>query len=487
MNSRQPGVQRCQIQRILPEDKSGLSIDMINPLLFGRGFFYVFILIKPIYTMDLMYQRGKYKMAVNLEDLRRGVTLTPSSSSLAEEEVTFKGKMKALYRKVCVNYWPYWTAVLTAAILNVFWFALSGGAWGVTTEFTRWGGHLLALFGIDVSNWLYFEQIKMRDMPWDRGSGWLIFGMLGGALMTAFLSNNFKIRVPQQKSRLVQAFIGGILTGFGARLAMGCNLGSFFSAIPQFSLHGWIFMLGMFPGTYLGTKIALHPLIMGKPKRKKRGKTGANFGQVSPRVQTVLGIAVAIAIVLGSVYYFSFDKSKLAFALLFGAAFGICIQRGRICFTSAFRELWITKQGALGRALALSMIVSTIGFAILMSLGVEAKAEPASLGVFIGAIIFGIGIVLAGGCETGWMYRSMEGYVQLWFAGLGTIVGATLLAWSWDRAGLYQLLVAPYSEVNLVESWGWSGAIFGTVALLVTWYLFITWWESRDSQKKLTK
>jgi uncharacterized protein len=426
-------------------------------------------------------------MAINSNQLEKGVPFSPYKQQTLVEAESFKGRLLALYQKVLVNYWPYWAAVLAAAVLNIFWFALSGGAWGVTTEFTRWGGHLLQLLGFDVSGWLYFEQIKLENMPWDRGSGWLIFGMLGGALLTALLSNNFKIRMPQQRSRLLQGFIGGVLAGFGARLAMGCNLGSFFSAVPQFSLHGWIFMLGMFPGTYLGTKIALHPLVMGKRKPRSRGGKRTSKGQVPTKVQTILGVIVGGAIVLASIYYFSAGQSKLAFALLFGAAFGVCIQRGRICFTSAFRELWITKQGALGRALALGMIVSTIGFAILMNLGVEARAEAASIGVFLGAIIFGIGIVLAGGCETGWMYRSMEGYVQLWFAGIGTVVGATLLAWSWDGLGLYQFLVEPFPTINLVERWGWTGAIFGTVGLLLAWYLLITWWESRDSLKKLAK
>lgn len=425
-------------------------------------------------------------MSMNQTEVKRSVPLTPYTGATAQVE-TFGSRMKGLYQTVFLNYWPYWAAVLGASILNIFWFALSGGAWGVTTEFTRWGGHLLALVGYDASGWLYFEQIKLKGMPWERGSGWLIFGMLGGALMTALLSNNFKIRMPQQKRRLLFAFIGGALAGFGARLAMGCNLGSFFSAVPQFSLHGWIFMLGMFPGTYIGTKLALHPLVMGKPSRKRGGSAANSKGQVSGKVQTILGVAVLAAMVLGSMYYFSADQSKLAFALLFGAGFGVLIQRGRICFTSAFREMWITRQGALGRALALGMIVSTIGFAILMNLGVEARAESASLGVFLGAILFGIGIVIAGGCETGWMYRSMEGYVQLWFAGLGTVVGATALAWAWDGAGLYEALVKPYEAVNLVESWGWFGGIAGTFALLIGWYLFITWWEARDSRKKLAK
>ncbi|VEI48207.1 putative inner membrane protein [Actinobacillus equuli] len=35
----------------------------------------------------------------------------------------------------------------------------------------------------------------------------------------------------------------------------------------------------------------------------------------------------------------------------------------------------------------------------------------------IGGLLFGFGIVVAGGCETGWMYRAMEGQVHfMWWA-----------------------------------------------------------------------
>ena len=31
--------------------------------------------------------------------------------------------------------------------------------------------------------------------------------------------------------------------GYGTRLSFGCNVGAYFSAIPSFSLHGWIFRI----------------------------------------------------------------------------------------------------------------------------------------------------------------------------------------------------------------------------------------------------
>ncbi|MHB0869815.1 MAG: selenium metabolism membrane protein YedE/FdhT [Chloroflexota bacterium] len=394
---------------------------------------------------------------------------------------SFAARLRAMRDRVFVEYWPYWAAAMVLAVLNVFEFGFGGRAWGVTTEFTRWGGHLMQLLGVDVSGWLYFEQIGLEGMPWDRGSGWINIGMLLGALIGALLSTNFKIRMPRQRIRLVQGFVGGAIAGFGARLAMGCNLGSFFSAIPQSSFHGWLFMAGLFLGTYLGTKIVLLPVFLGKPE-SRRGRHAELTPEPSGRsIQPTLGLVLLGLVGLGVAYYVLFGRWTLGVWLLFGVGFGFAIERGRFCFTSAFRELWITRQADLSRALALGMMVATIGMAILIYAGRRPEVQWASPGALLGGILFGIGIVVAGGCETGWMYRSAEGYVQLWMAGLGTIVGATLLAWAWGSAGLYHYLVEGWPKVALFQSIGWPAAILSTLALLAGWYLFVTWWESRGS------
>jgi uncharacterized membrane protein YedE/YeeE len=58
----------------------------------------------------------------------------------------------------------------------------------------------------------------------------------------------------------MQAVVGGMIAGFGARLAMGCNLAAFFTGIPQFSLHAWFFAVATAIGSYFGAKFTLLPL-----------------------------------------------------------------------------------------------------------------------------------------------------------------------------------------------------------------------------------
>lgn len=116
--------------------------------------------------------------------------------------------------------------------------------------------------------------------------------------------------------------------------------------------------------------------------------------------------------------------------LFLGALFGFVLQRGRFCITGAFRDLYIQKSGKYFIALLIAITIQAIGFFTLKQLGII-SVEPAgklALGaVLIGAFIFGIGIVLAGGCATGTWYRAGEGLVGSWLALLVYIVFSALM------------------------------------------------------------
>ena len=58
---------------------------------------------------------------------------------------------------------------------------------------------------------------------------------------------------------IVTRYFGGILLGFGARLAKGCNAGALYSSMATFSLSGWVFLIAMTLGA-----IACLKLLAGK-------------------------------------------------------------------------------------------------------------------------------------------------------------------------------------------------------------------------------
>jgi hypothetical protein len=165
-----------------------------------------------------------------------------------------------LYKKAFQQAWPAWLGGILLGLLNVLEFAFKK-PWGITTSESRWTGWFLYALDVQIDKapqWLYYQQYKTLINPPLLDSGTLIdMGIIAGALISALLAYDFKLRVPAKKSRLAQGFIGGVLMGYGARLAMGCNIGGFFSAIPQLAFNGWVFFIGLLIGGYIGAKLVV--------------------------------------------------------------------------------------------------------------------------------------------------------------------------------------------------------------------------------------
>lgn len=49
--------------------------------------------------------------------------------------------------------------------------------------------------------------------------------------------------------------------GYGARIAFGCNIGAFFSGVASMSLHGWIYVVFIFLGAWIGSKLLVKYLM----------------------------------------------------------------------------------------------------------------------------------------------------------------------------------------------------------------------------------
>lgn len=106
--------------------------------------------------------------------------------------------------------------------------------------------------------------------------------------------------------------------------------------------------------------------------------------------------------------------------LLVGILFGVLLQRGRLCFNSAIRDVKMTKDNYLLKMALLAILVETIGFQLVAQLGLI-KLNPLPfipLAQIIGGFLFGMGMVLAGGCASGVTYRIGEGYITAFVAAI---------------------------------------------------------------------
>ena len=106
--------------------------------------------------------------------------------------------------------------------------------------------------GFDVSTWNYFtgpNGAALKNTVLADSTSVLNFGIILGAFIAAAFQGNFK---PKKIKPGIAgaALIGGLLMGYGSRLAFGCNIGAYFSGIASFSLHGWVWMIMAIIGTY---------------------------------------------------------------------------------------------------------------------------------------------------------------------------------------------------------------------------------------------
>ncbi|WP_414050980.1 YeeE/YedE family protein [Macrococcus animalis] len=104
--------------------------------------------------------------------------------------------------------------------------------------------------------------------------------------------------------------------------------------------------------------------------------------------------------------------------LIVGALLGFVMQRTRFCLTGGFRDMYVQKNNKMFYALLIAISIQAIGLYVLTSMNIiHIEYEAFSvIGTILGSFVFGIGIVLAGGCATGTWYRAGEGLIGSWIA-----------------------------------------------------------------------
>ncbi len=155
--------------------------------------------------------------------------------------------------------WPLVAGAVALAVLNFATLALAGRPWGITSAFGPWGARLLAILGIDVSGWggwatPAYHAALTRPVLADVTSV-MDFGIMLGALLASGLAGRFSMPRKIPARQIMASLLGGLLLGYGARLAYGCNIGAFFSGVASGSLHGWVWIACALAGSYAGPRL----------------------------------------------------------------------------------------------------------------------------------------------------------------------------------------------------------------------------------------
>lgn len=182
-------------------------------------------------------------------------------------------------------------------------------------------------------------------------------------------------------------------------------------------------------------------------------------------------------------------ESHLAVHWLLGLAVGIVLQRGRVCFAGAFRDLHLMRNGAMLRAVLVALAIATPAFALIQARAVPnpgfgalppgAHVLPVGLHLVVGGLLFGIGMVVAGGCVSGTLYRIGEGYLASWASLAGILLGLLAATHTWNLWWTLHIQHTPL--VWLPSLLGYGGAVALTLLALASAYVGVLWWESRGA------
>ena len=379
---------------------------------------------------------------------------------------------KADYQTLFVEEWsPFVGAMLL--VLTVIGLMLSGLVWGVFGGVKFWGDWFNNLIGLG----------PVLGLP-QQTEGFLMHRMslmnimlVVGALSAALLSRQFSPNRPPPLEYLWAA-AGGSLLGIGAALAGGCTTGGFFNPVLHSSPAGWAMWLGLLAGAAIGLKLLLWTL------------DHIEWGMQAPPALDIpegvrhnfpwLGLAIIIGVLFWATQWY-------------GSA-GFIMHRSRLCFARAFREPFMTAEGDMTKAVILALAIGIPIAALLFEkkvLDPYLAIPPAFwIGSLVGGLIFGIGMVFAGGCASGSLWRMGEGHLKLWvtmffFSWMGSIASAVfkklnLTAIDETNVETYEMTRVGFQAYlpEMWGSWGWTLAVGG--ALLLLWYALVRYNESTE-------
>lgn len=396
---------------------------------------------------------------------------------------------QADFQKVFVKPWsPYLGAVLL--LLVIIGLMINGQIWGVFGGVKFWGDWINHALGLGPLLGLPEQLDGVLTHRMSIMNATLVLGAFAAAL----LSGQFRPQ-PAPPIEYLWGALGGSLMGVGAALAGGCTTGGFFNPVLHASPAGWVMGGGLLIGAILGLKLLFWTMehVHWGTQAPKDWQVPAPLKKAYPW----LGVVVVVAVLGWAAAWYRAGDTQLAMRALFvaaGFAIGFVLHRSRLCFARAFREPFVTAEGQMTKALLLAL---AIGIPVAAMLFEKKVIDPYSaippmfwIGSLLGGIVFGIGMVMGGGCASGSLWRMGEGHVKLWvtmlfFAWVGSIASAVF-----KKAGLTaidesNLETFEMTGIGYQAYWpemlgGWGLTLLLSGVLLAGWYALVRYNESTE-------
>ncbi len=156
--------------------------------------------------------------------------------------------------------WSHTFGIIALAFVSVATILTLGRPWGITSGFALWGAKIASFSGVDVLSWPYWSggrAAAVERSVFANSTSIMNFGIIFGAMSAAALAGKFSPVLRIGLKNAATAVIGGLLMGYGARLAYGCNIGAYLGGIVSGSLHGWLWGIVAFGGSAVMSNLKL--------------------------------------------------------------------------------------------------------------------------------------------------------------------------------------------------------------------------------------
>ena len=156
--------------------------------------------------------------------------------------------------------WPAAWGAIGLALLGFATLILAGRPWAITAAFPLWGSRAIEALGWDdPAFWPYWEdptrtEALLRPLLADRMTV-MDLGLMAGAFLAAALAGRRGDWRMPRPGPVLASLIGGLLLGYGAIIAFGCNISAFLGGILSGSLHGWVWIIPALAGNALGARL----------------------------------------------------------------------------------------------------------------------------------------------------------------------------------------------------------------------------------------
>ena len=166
------------------------------------------------------------------------------------------------FRRATTTRWQPRAIYVGAALLALFGvlnLVIAGQPWGIVYGLGLAGAKVAAALGYDLAANAFWgrpaqlaqvEQTLLADVTTITN-----LGLLYGAFVAARRRGTACPPAAATGRQWLAAVVAGLVLGYSARLAFGCNIGAFFSGISTGSLHGWVWFAAAFAGSLAGVKL----------------------------------------------------------------------------------------------------------------------------------------------------------------------------------------------------------------------------------------